>query len=813
MDADERLPFAQVLRQLRRDAGLTQQELAERSGISARSVSDLEREVALRPHRDTAVMLADGLQLAGVQRDAFLAAARGRTPASPHGRMTNLPTAPDTLLGRAEEVRTIEAALRTEGAPLLTLTGPGGVGKTRLAIEIARRASAHYADGVAFVRLEGVADPDLVLPTLATSLLLLERGDRDVLDLLSEHLANREALIVLDNLEHLLEVAPRLATLRARCPRLQLLVTSREALRVAGERVVRVMPLPRPDPESWRTPAGVPHLAAAPAITLFQERARAVRRDLDIDPERDEGRRNLAIVAEICHRLDGLPLAIELAAAQVEALSPAAILALLRESGLPLLTAGGRDQPARLQTMDAAIDWSYGLVSPQDQVLFRLLSVFVGGFSLPAAVSLSGDAPGVSSRIASLARQNLLFEEPAESLQAAPRFRMLEPIRLFALDRLRAAGEEDEVRRRHAVFFANLAETLDARTLGPDPEVWLSQQAFDLDNFRAAIDWAFAAGEHHLAVRLTAAVAQFWIIKGMLAEGRQRLAAAMMVDGAAAPAVRWYLRFWAGNFALDAGDAASGAAQAQEMVTIAEAAGDPVGVGAGLTLLSRAKGMAPDGHEAAAALAERAVELLEPLGRGEWTGWAWSRLGIERQHLGLLEAARDCLVRSLEIRRAMRCEACVSYSLALLGGALLDLGQPAAARDAWRECLELTVKHENPTLMLAALLGLADVVWRAGAGEHPERLALHFWGAAEALRLRHGLGQGEEARQTIALWHEVMRGVIGDARVDEAIATGMAAPPAAIIDCARWFEVTGSPESGGMRAALPSLAAAVGNID
>jgi predicted ATPase len=760
-------------------------------------------------------MLADGLGLSTADRDAFLLSARSlNRPGRRRTAYPPLPRASGSLLGRSEELHAIELALAGNGARLLTVTGPGGVGKTRLAIEIAPRLAARFPDGIVFVRLDGLTDPNLVLPTLAAAMQLVETGGAELLlDQLGAFLATRDILIIFDNLEHLLDAAPRIADLLSRAPRTRILVTSRESLRVTGEQVFRVAPLPRPEPALWRSPDSLLDRERSPAVNLFLERAGAVRPDLELHPHDDDGQRNLAAIAEICHHLDGLPLAIELAAAQVQVLTPAAILALLKTYGLPLLTAGDRDQPSRLQTMDAAIDWSYGLLSPADQSLFRALSVFAGGFSLPAVGWIGGEEQNIASRIASLARRNLILEDLATPGHAAPRFRMLEPIRLFALDRLRAQGEEDQARRRHAIYFADLAQTLDARTLGPDPEIWLTLQALDLDNFRAAMDWAFAADESDLAGHLTAYVAGFWIIKGMLAEGRQRLAAAIAVDSALAAAVRWYLRFWAGNFALDAGDASSGKAYAREMSPIAEAADDRVGVGAGLTLLSRALGMSVDGHEDAAALALRAVEMLEPLGKGEWTGWAWSRLGIESQHLGRLDEARDCLQRSLEIRRDMRCEACVSYSLALLGGTLLNLGQPEAARDAYRECLELTVKHDNPTLMLPALIGLADVVWRVGAGEDAVRLSLQIMGTAEALRQRHGLTQSDEARQTIARWQSVVCDAIGDAAVDEAFVTGMDTPPAAIAGLVRHLEVTTTPLRSGPRAAVPSLAAAIGNID
>ena len=577
--------------------------------------------------------------------------------------------------------------------------------------------AGRFADGVVFVRLDGLSDPALVLPALSSDLRLLETGGgRSLLERLAGHLSSRDMLLVLDNLEHLLPAAADLADLLHRAPRLTMLATSREALRVGGERIFAVAPLPRPDPTAWQEPGAAFDLEQFPAVSLFIQRALAAPPVLQVDPATPAGRANLAVIAETCHRLDGLPLAIELAAAQAQVLSPAAILALMKQAGLPLLVGGARDQPARLQTMEAAIAWSYNLLSAEEQRRFRALSVFAGGFSLPAAAAvfeptpvpfaerqnglaeaeptllrvvsgepdleeiverreeLAGLDPMFVRAIASLARQNLVFRETAVPDHAALRFRMLEPIRLFALDRLRAAGEETDTRRRHALHFAASAAELDALTLGPDPEVWLEQQVLDLDNIRAALDWSLAAGDHDLAVRTTGSIAQLWLIKGLLSEARLRVAAAIAVDGASSPADRWFLRFWAGTFAHDVGDLAAAAGHARELLDIATSHDDRVGIGVGLTMLSRAVGAHADRHEEAAELARQAVATLEPLGLGEWTGWAWSRLGIEEHCLGRLAEARESLLQSLEIRRAKRCEGCASYSSGRTGASAARSG-------------------------------------------------------------------------------------------------------------------------------------------
>jgi predicted ATPase/DNA-binding XRE family transcriptional regulator len=861
MDARERGAFATLLRRLRQARGFTQQELAHRSGVSERSISDLEREINLRPHRDTAFMLADGLCLAGTERDEFLAEARRppRLPlAAPPRTASLLPEPADALLGRDRELRAVEEAFFRNGVRLLTLTGPGGVGKTRLASEAARQLADRFADGVVFVRLDGLTDPALVLPTIAGALGLQETGGVSARDQLAAYLAQRDLLIVLDNLEHLLAASADLAALFNDTPRIRVIVTSREALRVRGEHVLTVMPLPRPELEAWRRSQPAPDNEGSPAIALFVRRALAVRPDLVVDPATPEGHANLVVIAEMCHRLDGLPLAIELAAAQAQVFSPPAILALLKSAGLPLLTGGGRDQPARLQTLDAAIAWSYDLLPPDEQALFRALSVFAGGFTMAAAaavVAASGPSPNqmlgqrdpLAGRdptviradsaepalgqlidqldpvagldpatihaMASLARRNMLLQDASAAPHAPSRFRMLEPLRLFALDRLRAASEERGVRERHARFFAGTAETLDALTLGPDPEVWLEQQVLDLDNFRAALDWAQAVGEDELLVRITAYIAQLWLIKGLHAEGRQRVMTAIAVDNASAPALRWYLRFWAGTFAIEKGDLVNAAAYARSMLEIAEASGDCAGVGVGLTLLSRAVGARPEGHEEAASLARRAVDTLAPLGQGEWTGWAWSRLGVELHRLGRLEEACDSLLESLTVRRVKQCEGCASYTLALLGAVLLDLGQSRAALDAYRECLALTIKHGNHSLTLAVLAGLADLAWRFGEGPDASRAAHRFFGASEALRSRHGIGWDPAGATSARHWLAVIRRAIGDDAADLYLAEGMALSHDEVADLAWCLTVSDHPRPSDLVEEAGSLFAALGSIE
>jgi predicted ATPase/DNA-binding CsgD family transcriptional regulator len=453
-----------------------------------------------------------------------------------------------SLIGRETDVAAVLACLE-DGGRLVTLTGPGGVGKTRLALRVAEEAAAGFADGVAFVSLAMLDDPALVLPTIARDLGLRETGMQPAFEVVAAVLRDKHLLLVLDNVEQVRAAATELPALLARCPRLVVLATSRVSLRMAIERRIPVAPLalpPEPRDGDDRAARAALAAAASPAVQLFIARAQAV------DPGFTLGAGNAGAIVAICRRLDGLPLAIELAAARTLLLSPAELLARL-DPALPLLTSGPEDAPARLRTMRDAVAWSYTLLAPDEQTLFRRLSVFVGGFTLEAAEVVGGrrsEVGGTVERLTSDFRPptsdsalDLLVSLVDKSLlgrsehEGTTRFRMLETIREFGLQQLAASDDAAEVYARHSAWCVNLAEKI-RRSGGISQKRGLATLESELPNLRAALSWLLARDKTATALHLAAQLAEFWMRHGHLSEGRSWLEQTLAADGAPPTAAR-----------------------------------------------------------------------------------------------------------------------------------------------------------------------------------------------------------------------------------------------------------------------------------
>ena len=511
--------FAVLLKEYRTAAGLTQEELAERTTLSARTISDLERGVNQRPHAFTVRQLAQALSLGEEESAQLRMAARWTAPTPEHDPEpgsrspvdAHLPAQPTPFIGREREVREVSQLLERADVRLLTLTGAGGTGKTRLALQVAGQVFDAFPDGVFFVPLASLSDAHMIPSALATALGVKAISGQSIRARLSEHLHGKRRLLVLDNFEHLLAGADFVAELLGDCPWLNVLVTSRAVLHLSAEHEYPVPPFPVPAPQHR---VDIATLAGYDAVKLFVQRAEAVEPGFGLSLD------NAGAIADICYRLDGLPLALELAAARVRIFPPRALLARL-SSPMHLLTSGAKDQPARHQTLRNTIDWSYSLLGEDERTVFARLSVFVGGCSMEAieaVCDLAGEMDPLA-QVTRLVEQSLLRMEGDDE----PRFRMLELVRDYASEQLDLGGETIECRNRHASYFLGVAEALDAEPVEADCVPLLNRLEADLDNLRAALAWTAASGQAEIGLRLAVALERFWIASARIAEGRRWL--------------------------------------------------------------------------------------------------------------------------------------------------------------------------------------------------------------------------------------------------------------------------------------------------
>ena len=729
------VPFGTRLRRLREAAGLTQEELALRSGVSAKAISTLERGERKRPYPHTIRSLADALDLSENERAALFVAVPKRgsvdAPVGPAlATESNLPIPSTSLLGRERELAEIKTFLQE--ARLLTLTGTGGVGKTRLAIEATRDATRLFPDGAVFVTLASLSDFTFVLPTVAQSLGLREAGG----EILRGYLRDKQLLLVLDNFEHVLEAAPEVAALIETCPKLSVLVTSRAPLRVRGEQEYPVQPLALPT--STISPT-VEEVVGSPSGRLFAERAR------EASPAFELTLHNAAAVAAICWRLAGLPLALELAAARVKFLDPATLLSRLDQA---LSAVGARDLPQRQRTMWATLDWSHELLSEEERVLFRRLSVFIGGFSLEAAeaVGASGRifAKNVLEILGQLVEQSLVVAQPDQK-GSGVRYGMLEPVMQYALEKLQESREAEETKRRHFAYFLGLAEEAEqiyglltgTKLTGAEGEAWMDRLEREHDNLRTALGWAKERGEVEAGLRLVGALGWFWWTRGYFVEGhnwaehflekpvRGDLRA---MDGARAKAL-----LGAGMLSYGRGDLLRSLGLLEEGLATYRRLGDQAGTAAILAELGKVVRAQGD-DDRAQELSKEGLRLSRLLGDNRSAAISLLTQGHLARHRGDLARAAELFGEALALWKKLEDRRGVAYSLCNLGVAALERGEAGYALELHEESLRLYEALQDKPGRAYALINLGDVA--RSLGEEGRAVSLY----EEALALHKELG-------------------------------------------------------------------------
>jgi predicted ATPase/transcriptional regulator with XRE-family HTH domain len=725
------------LRALRLAAGLTQEELAERAGLTAHAVSALERGTRTRPHPHTLRSLARALDTSDRDLALLRAAvtpptsrladqaspADARHAAAPGRAGTLLPHTPTPLIGRTREIATIGQIVRHRESRLVTLTGAGGVGKTRLAVAVAEALADDFPDGVAYVPLAAPSDPGLVLPAVGRALGLTALDPVDAPAAVAEHLRPLRHLLVVDNVEHLTAAAPQLAELAAGCPDLTVLATSRASLRVRGEAEFPVQPLALP---AERDP-GVAAVIGSPAGALFAARARAVAPDFAVTDD------NVAAVAAICRRLAGIPLALELAAARLRYLPPGVLAERLDDA---MARDGARDLPARQRTMRATIDWSYRLLGPAEQQLLRRLSVFAGGFTLEATEQVDGGGqptPDVLGLLESLVEQSLVF---ATNADGQLRYGMLEPIAQYARELL----DPGEARQVHAAqaYYLELAERAQLEYQRAEQLQWLGRVDAETANTTRAIEWALSVGMATMAARFCRALSTFWWLRGHLVLGR-RIAEAILAKRPEDDVLYRRTLITAGTMAFGLGDLEGARHHWRQALHTARTGHDITGQANALSGLGVADLTAGD-LDAAENHFTAALKLFDPTSmdaEDQWTAaltHVW--LGTVRMLRGELPGAGEHMTRGLAFALS-RADRLTSYiALYNLSQVALAENDHQRARTHLREGIALSHQTRDAAHLAYFFESLAAAAGVDGSAE----CVVTLLGAAESMREIAGAG-------------------------------------------------------------------------
>jgi predicted ATPase/DNA-binding XRE family transcriptional regulator len=693
------IEFGDLLRDHRAAARLTQEELATLAGLSLDAVSALERGARRAPRRATVFALADALRLNRLEREALLDAAQRPPPMASAGP-ASLPLLPPptALVGRSAELAQLRSRFAQPGVRLVTLTGPPGVGKTRLAQELCRDLAPGY-DGTYGVALAGLTDAGLVASAICQALGVSEDGRQGAaVDVVARFCHDRNVLVMLDNFEHLLAAASLLATLLPRCPGLRLLVTSRASLRIRGEHEFQLEPLPLPG----RGRASPEALAEVPSVALFVDRAQAVALDFALTTN------NAPAIADICRRLDGLPLALELAAPWIKLLTPQGLLdQLQRRAGLEL--EGSRDLPERQRTMASTLAWSCNLLRPDERALFRRLAVFAGSAPLGAIETVCqapGTLPASTTRLLGVLADHHLIQRQS-SIDEESRISMLETVREYGLKLLRESGEAEETGRAHAEHYRALVASAQSELIGPEQSTWFKRIEMELDNVRAALAWA-QSHDVEPGLRMASRLVEFWETRGRGREGLAWIERLLQLAGDAAPAARAAALEASGLLAARLGDFDLSETRHEESLALYRELGDGHGVATalqGMGLLSVWRGQMPRAEE----LLGEALTTQREVGDSYGAAITLNLLGIVASELRDEVRAMRRYGESLSIHRRLGTRVGISRCLHNLGVSARRLGDLEQSERSLEEAVAIARELDAPELLGAALVNLGNV--------------------------------------------------------------------------------------------------------
>ena len=705
----ESISFGTWLRQKRRALDLTQKALADQVGCAAITLRRMEAD-EYKPSNELASVLFEKLGIPESERTQWVRFARGLSDRPNHhipssrsrDQKANLPSPLTSFIGREKEIETLKQLLTSPGGGrLITLTGAGGSGKTRLALEVAASLRDIFSEGIWFIDFAPLTNPALVLQSLLTTLGLSEQVSRSTIDIVSDFLQTKRALLLFDNCEHLIQACAELVeTLLRSCPTLHILATSREVLSVPGETLYLVPTLTTPDPAK----ADLDTLQQYEAVQLFVERAQTKLPGFRLSRE------NTLAIAQVCHQLDGIPLALELAAARVKALRVEQIAARL-EDRFRLLISGTRTSLPRHQTLHALIDWSYNLLSEDERLVLQRLSVFAGGCTLEAAeaVCLGAEADNVLELMTQLVNKSLLISEREQGQEA--RYRMLETIHQYARGRLIQSGDGEQIRGRYFEFFLHLAEQVEPNVRGPQLPASLDQLETEHDNLRAALEWSLSQAERgEDSLRLASALFSFWDQRGYRGEGRTWLARALSNPTApGAGAARAKVVYGAGCLAYAEGDFRSARPLLEKSVDLWRALGPAGLIGLAHTLSALGQVVRGLGDPATArAFGNEAVAIFREQ-RERWgLAWALSYLGMTLRDLEDFSLAHSFVEESFTLWQNLGNQAGLAFAIRIRGNIALRQGNYELAQRAYVETLAINRKLSDKVAIARSLIELGQ---------------------------------------------------------------------------------------------------------